>query len=77
MAFKIKYRFKDEEKQYTCTVTYEQYKNFKRIPLVAECDIIKGNQKNVEEYRKELQRALDSASEQSIKSHIKKLSENA
>ena len=77
MAFKIKYKFKEEENHYTCTVTYEQYKNFQALPLVEECEIIKGNQKNVAAYQKELQRALDLASEQSIKSHIKKLSENA
>ena len=76
MAFKIKYRFKDETNQYTCTVTYEQYKNFQSLPLVAECEIIKGNQKNIAAYRKELQRALDLASQQSVTSHIKKLSEN-
>ncbi|WP_428326533.1 hypothetical protein [Nitrosopumilus sp.] len=76
MAFKIKYRFKNEDSQYTCTVTYQQYKNFQEIPLVAECEIIKGNQKNVEAYQKELQKALDLASQQSITSHIKKLSEN-
>lgn len=77
MAFKIKYRFKEEKNQYTCTVTYEQYKNFQALPLVEECEIIKGNQKNVEAYQKELQKAMNLASEQSIKSHIKKLSENA
>lgn len=76
MAFKIKYRFKNEKKQYTCTVTYDQYKNFQKLPLVAECEIIRKNQKNVEEYQKELQKALDLASQRSIMSHIKKLSES-
>ena len=76
MAFKIKYRFKDEKKHYTCTVTYNQYKNFQELPLIAECEIVKQNQKNVEAYRKELQKALNIASEKSVKSHIKKLSES-
>lgn len=76
MAFKIKYRFKDEKKHYVCTVTYNQYKNFQVLPIIAECEVIKKNQKNVKEYEKELQKALNLASEKSIKSHIKKLSED-
>jgi len=77
MAFKIKYKFKNDKKFHSCIVTYEQYNNFRNLPIVSECDVIKKNQKNVEEYKKEMQRALDLASQESIKAHVLKLSENA
>ena len=76
MAFKIRYKFKEDTKHYTCTLTYEQYKNFKELPIVVECEIIKGNQKNFEEYKKEMERALQLAVKND-KSHIRRLSENA
>lgn len=77
MAFKIKYKFRNDKKFHTCIVTYEQYRNFRTLPIVNQCDIIKKNQKNVEAYKKEMQKALNLSSQESIKSHIRKLSENA
>ncbi len=76
MPFKIKYKFKNDKKYHTCTLTFEQYKNFKILPIVNECGIIKKNQKNTEVYKKEMQKALNLASQKSIKTHIRKLSEN-
>lgn len=75
MAFKIRYRFSGDAKHYTCTVTYSQYKNFKELPIVNECEVIKGNVKNIGEYKKDMQQALNLAV-QNDTSHIKKLSEN-
>ena len=76
MAFKIKYKFNGDMKYSSCIVTYSQYKNFHQLPIVEECEVIKGNEKNIEEYRKEMQRALDMASQESLRTHVGKLSEN-
>jgi len=56
-------------------MTYSQYENFKELSIVKECEVIKGNVKNIEEYKKELQLALDLAA-QNDPSQIRKLSEN-
>ena len=45
MPFKIQYKFKEDKKFYTCTVTNEQFKNFKKLPIVKECEIIKDDEK--------------------------------
>ncbi|WP_299290825.1 hypothetical protein [Nitrosopumilus sp.] len=74
MPFKILYSFANEEHQYTCYVTYEQYKNFKKLPSLKECKIITENQEDVEEYKNEMQDALNLAAKNDT-SHIKKLSE--
>lgn len=74
MAFKIKYRFKDEAEYYSCIMTYEQYKNFQELPIVEECDVLKTNQKNFEQYKADIQKALERTVQNST-SHIKKLSE--
>ncbi len=74
MPFKIRYKFKEDVKYYTCILTYEQYKNFKKLPIVQECEIIKKDQKNIEEYKNEMQKALNLASKNDT-SHIQKLSE--
>ena len=74
MPFKIRYKFKEDVKYYTCILTYEQYKNFKKLPIVQECEIIKKDQKNIEEYKNEMQKALNLASKNDP-SHIQKLSE--
>ena len=74
MPFKIRYKFKEDVKYYTCILTYEQYKNFKKLPIVQECEIIKKDQKNIEEYKNEMQKALNFASKNDT-SHIQKLSE--
>ena len=74
MPFKIRYKFEEDVKYYTCILTYEQYKNFKKLPIVQECEIIKKDQKNIEEYKNEMQKALNLASKNDT-SHIQKLSE--
>ena len=76
MPFQIKYKFKEDKEYYICTVTYQQYKNFKKLPIVVECDVIKEDETNLEEYKKEMQDALNLAA-QNDTSHIKKLSKIA
>lgn len=75
MPFKIRYKFKEDEKFYTCTVTYKQFRNFKKLSIVKECEIIKKDQKNIEDYKNEMQEALNLAAKNDI-THIRKLSEN-
>ena len=74
MPFKIKYKFKTDKKFYTCIVTYDQYKNFKKLPIVKECEVIKKDQKNIQEYKNEMQEALNFAAKNDT-THIRKLSE--
>ena len=74
MPFKIKYKFKEDEKFYTCILTYEQFKNFRKLPIVKECEVIKKDEQNMEEYYGEMQKALDMAVKNDT-SHILMLSE--
>jgi len=76
MPFKIQYIFKDDPKSYTCILTYDQYKNFKELPILQECKIIKNDEKNVEAYKNEMQEALNLAAKNDV-SHIQKLSQLA
>ena len=46
MAFKVKYKFTDDKKFYTCDLTVEQFKNFKELPMIDTCEILK-NTKNI------------------------------
>jgi CheY-like chemotaxis protein len=72
--FKIQYKFKDDDNQYSCTLNYRQYRNFKELPIIQECKVVENSQKNNKAYQKEMQKALDKAI-QNDTSHILKLSE--
>ena len=74
IPFKIKYTFKDDPISYTCTLTHDQYKNFKKLPAVKECEIIKNDEKNIVAYKNEMQIALNLAAKNDI-TYIQKLSE--
>ncbi|NQV39669.1 MAG: response regulator [Nitrosopumilus sp.] len=74
MPFKIQYAFKDDPNSYTCVLTYDQYKNFKKLPVIQECKIIKNDDENTESYKQEMQVALNLAAKNDI-SHIQKLSQ--
>ena len=39
-SFEIQYRFKEDVNYYTCTVNYQQYRNFKLLPVIEECEIL-------------------------------------
>ena len=74
MPFKIQYKFKRDRKFYTCILTHEQFKNFKKLPIVKECEVIKEDQANVAEYMKEMDKAFEMAVKNDT-SHIRRLSE--
>ena len=74
MPFKIKYKFTGDEKYYTCVLSVEQYKNFRELPMVEKCEILK-NTKEYKKYEEEMQRALNLAVKNNT-THILKLSEN-
>jgi two-component system chemotaxis response regulator CheY len=74
MPFKIQYSFKNDPKLYTCVLTHDQYKNFKELPVLQECKILKNDEKNIEEYKQEMQKALNLAAENDL-THIQKLSQ--
>ncbi len=74
MPFKIKYKFKEDKKYYTCVVTYGQFQKFRELPIVKECKIIREDQKNFDDCLNEMQEALNLAARNDT-SHIRKLSE--
>lgn len=74
IPFKIQYSFKDDSQSYTCLLTFDQYKNFKKLPTIAECKIIKNTKANVGSYKEEMQEALNLAAKNDV-SHIQKLSQ--
>ena len=74
MPFKIQYSFNDDSKSYTCVMTHDQYKNFKELPVLKECKILKNDEQNIEAYKQEMQKALNSAAENDL-THIQKLSQ--
>ena len=72
-SFKIKYRFKDEHEHYSCTVNYDQYRNFKKLDIIQECEIVNSNNENIES-EKEMEDALDLATQKNT-NKIRDLSE--
>jgi len=72
-SFEIQYKFKEDVNLYTCTVNYQQYRNFKLLPVIEKCDIAP-TQKNPKLFYNEMQNALNLATEDDV-SHIRKLSE--
>jgi len=74
MPFKIQYSFKDDPQSYTCVMTHDQYKNFKELPVLQECKILKNDEENIEAYKQEMQKALNLAAENDL-THIQKLSQ--
>ena len=74
MSRKIKYAFNEDPTTYTCILTYDQYKNFKNLPVLQKCEIINKDEKNIESYKNEMQNALNLAAKNNV-THIQKLSE--
>ena len=73
MPIKIRYKFKEDEKYYTCTVTYGQYQNFRDLPIVKECEVIKVGKEDFDEIKNKMQDALNLAAKNDT-NHIRKLS---
>jgi len=76
MPFKVLYKFLGEDSRHMCLLTYEQYKNFRKLPIIRECTIIKRNQKEIKDYKEEMQDALNWAAKNDT-THILKLSQLA
>lgn len=74
LPFKIKYTFNGDPVKYTCILTYDQYKNFKKLPILQTCEIINKDEKNIESYKNKMQNALNLAAKNNV-THIQKLSE--
>lgn len=70
---RIQYKFKDDNNLYSCVTTYEQYMNFRIIPIIQECKIVKNEQKTLVN-QNEMEKAIKLALENET-SHILKLSE--
>ncbi len=73
MPVKIRYKFKDDTKFYTCTVTYEQFQNFKELPIVTECEVITEVEQDYEQVKNKMQKAIDKVAKKDTSS-IRKLS---
>ena len=73
MSLKILYKFLGEEDHHTCQLTHDQYKNFRNLPIIRECVIVKRNQKELEGYKEEMQNAINLAEKNTT--HIHKLSQ--
>ena len=74
MPFKVQYSFNDDPKSYTCVMTHDQYKNFKELPILQECKILKNDEENIESYKQEMEKALNLAAKNDL-THIQKLSQ--
>ena len=74
VPFEIRYKFKDDINYYSCMVTFSQYRNLKKLPVIQECEILHVNKKNLKPSLDEMQKALDLAF-QNDTSHIRNLSE--
>ena len=72
-SFEIQYKFKEDVNYYICTVNYQQYRNFKLLPIMEECSVAP-TQKDTKLLYNEMQNALNLATENDV-SHIRKLSE--
>jgi two-component system chemotaxis response regulator CheY len=72
--FNIKYQFKGEIRSYSCTVTYEQFKNLKELPIIEKCEIIKTTKQQFDKYANEMGKAINLAIKNDT-SHIRRLSE--
>jgi len=54
----------------------DSLRNLKKLPIVKECEIIKEEKENLEEYKNEVQEAINLVAKNDT-SHIRKLSELA
>ena len=72
-SFKIKYKFKDEHEYYLCIVNYDQYRNFKKLEIIQECEIVNSNNENIKSEKK-MEDAIGLAT-QNDTSEIRDLSE--
>jgi len=58
--FEIQYQFKNDVTVYSCNVTYQQYRNFKKLSVISDCVVVNAK-KTQKSYSDEMQKALDLA----------------
>jgi len=75
VPFQIRYKFQEDKKYYTCTVTYNQFQEFSDLPIVKECEIVAESQEDFDKIDAEMQKAIDLVAKNDT-SHIKKLSQS-
>lgn len=72
VPFEIQYKFKEDSMIYSCFVTYEQYRNVKKLPIIDQVTIMTINKQA--EPNEQMQDALDAAS-QNDASKLRRISE--
>ncbi|MBT8242250.1 MAG: response regulator [Nitrosopumilus sp.] len=72
-SFDIQYQFKNDVNIYSCTMTYLQYRNFKKLPIVLQC-IVANAKKTMEVDLDKMEEALILAVHDDA-TQIRKLSE--
>ena len=75
VTFKIKYKLNDASEYLSCELSYGQYVDFKNLPTMEDCYVVREDVENFEQFKKEMQMHLKSVVKKD-KSHTKKLSEN-
>jgi len=72
-SFEIQYKFVDDVNVYSCNVNYQQYRNFKTLPVIEECMVV-DSRKNTPSNSTEMENALKLAVKNDVTS-IRDLSE--
>jgi len=72
-SFEIQYKFVDDVNVYSCNVNYQQYRNFKTLPVIEECMVV-DSRKNAPSNSTEMENALKLAVKNDVTS-IRDLSE--
>lgn len=58
MPLRIRYKFKDSPKCYSCVVTYSQYINFRNLSVIDSCEITNRNEILHQSMQDEIEEAL-------------------
>jgi len=72
-SFEIQYKFVNDVNVYSCTVNYQQYRNFKTLPVIEEC-MVTDSSKNILSSHTAMENALELAVKNDV-AHIRNLSE--
>ena len=72
-SFEIQYKFLNDVNVYSCTVNYQQYRNFKSLPVIEDCMVV-DSRKEKSISHNEMENALQLAVANDV-THIRNLSE--
>lgn len=72
-SFEIQYKFLNDVNVYSCTVNYQQYRNFKSLPVIEDCMVVDSSKKKSISHN-EMENALQLAVANDV-THIRNLSE--